>query len=114
MPSAMSDGSGTCACAVDAISTPVTSRSLTAARSKLVQLRRIVDQDSLADPRVGRPRRQQVQYIAVVDPEERRQLARLAPGARIRMRPVRSPENALGGARDQRFGRRTEGGPGRA
>jgi len=48
-------------------------------RSKRVKLRRVVHQDLLADRRIRRPYRQQVQYIAVVDLEQRRQLARLAP-----------------------------------
>src|SRR5438552_1179023 len=75
------------------------SRALTY-RSKRVKFRGIVHEDLLSNHGIGCPRRQQVQHEAVVDLEQRRQLGRLASGARIGMRPVRSPEDALGVRRD--------------
>src|SRR5258708_1510909 len=86
MPSATSAAPGSCACTLDATSSPMTSATpasgLTAPPAqKRVKPRRIVHEDLLADARVGRPQRKLVQHQPVVDLEERRQLGRLASGA---------------------------------
>src|SRR5437879_6061512 len=102
MPSAMSDASGACARAAWAScnATSNTRAAPTGPRSERVKPRRIVHEDLLADSRIARPHRKEVEHQAVVDLEERRQLSRLASRARIRMRPVRPPEDALGVRRD--------------
>src|SRR5688572_5357253 len=73
-------------------------------RSKPVQASRIVHEDLLSDQRIGCPYRQLIQQTAVVDLMERRDVGWLAAWRRdrIRMRPVRAPDDAIGVRSDER------------
>src|SRR3954471_4696814 len=77
--------------------------------SEPVELRRVVDQDLLAHIRIRRPYRKLVEQAAVVDLIERRDVGGFASldTARIRVRPVRTPDDAVRIRSDQcaRIGR---------
>src|SRR5207247_11031116 len=84
---------------------PVTSHAATAIEElfmrcppwvlKAVQTRWIIHQDLAPGGRIRCPHRQLVQQAAVVDLEQGRDLGRLAPRRRVRVRPVRAPADAL-------------------
>src|SRR5689334_18031803 len=75
---------------------------------KPVEPRRIVDQNRLAQSRVGCPNGELVEHAAVIYLVERRDVGGLAvwKDARIRMRPVGAPKDSLRVGLDQRFGQR--------
>src|SRR5258708_14988814 len=70
---------------------------------KAVQTRWIIHQDLAPGGRIRCPHRQLVQQAAVVDLEQRRERRCLAPLCRVRVRPVRAPDDALRIGGDQRL-----------
>src|SRR6266513_1986801 len=68
-----------------------------------VQTRWIIHQDLAPGGRIRCPHRQLVQQAAVIDLEQGRDLGRLAPRRRVRVRPVRAPDDALRLGGDQRL-----------
>src|SRR5256712_9322975 len=68
-----------------------------------VQMRRIIHQDPAPGGRIRGPHRQLVQQAAVIDLEQGRDLGRLAPRRRVRVRPIGAPDDALRVGGDQRL-----------